>query len=109
MSKPRMGRPPVAAAAKRTARITVYLTEEELSALRRRAEGAGLRLAVYCRQALLGVRLSSRVNQTARRELRRIGNNLNQLAYRANATGRLGEWHALKSVLDAIRVKLEEL
>ena len=109
MSKPRMGRPPVVAAAKRSARITVYLTEEELSALRRRAEGAGLRLAVYCRQALLGVRLSSRVNKTALRQLSRIGNNLNQLAYHANATGRLGEWHDLRSVLDEIRAKTREL
>ena len=109
MAEKHIGRPPVADEDKRRGHITLYLTKAEVALLRQRAGDAGLRPAVYCRKAAMGARLPSRVNRTAHRELSRIGNNLNQLAYHANATGRVAEWHELKSVLDAIRVKAKEL
>jgi hypothetical protein len=40
------------------------------------------------------------------RHLARIGNNLNQLAYVANATGRLAVERALDAVLDELRATL---
>ena len=109
MAKDRMGRPRVADADKRSMRMAVYFTKAEASSVQQRASAAGLRPAVYCRSVVLRVRLSSRVTKTALHQLSRIGNNLNQLAYHANASGRVAEWHELMSVLRAIRAKMDEL
>ncbi len=68
-----------------------------------------LRRAAYCRQVLVGARIRSQVDQAARRELNSIGVNLNQLAYHANATGRLQQLRELRSVLAAILSNVDEL
>ena len=63
----------------------------------------------YCRAALLGAKLRGRVDSTAAYQLQRIGNNLNQLAYHANATGRLGLEAEHRALLEEVRAAIREL
>ena len=104
-----VGRPALAAAQKRTAHVMLRFSPEEAAELDRAAQAAGLQRAVYCRRVVLGVPLRRKVDRAARLDLNRIGVNLNQLAYHANATGRLQELQELRSVLEAIRSKVAEL
>lgn len=63
----------------------------------------------FSNEVLVGARIRSQVDQAARRELNSIGVNLNQLAYHANATGRLQQLRELRSVLAAILSNVDEL
>jgi len=73
---------------RRTATVTVQVTPTERAELDERAEAAGVRMSDYIRAAALGYRLTVRhpITERAVAELAAIGNNLNQLARRANAT-----------------------
>jgi hypothetical protein len=86
--KKKGGRPP--STTKRDQQITVLLTKLEKLALRKRAEKAGLNLSDYGRQMVLTgkaqVRLTPEENATLN-EVARLGNNLNQIAHKANADG----------------------
>ena len=104
-----VGRPALAAAQKRTVHVMLRFSPEEAAELDRTAQAAGLQRAVYCRRVVQGVPLRRKVDRAARLELNRIGVNLNQLAYHANATGRLQELQELRSVLEAVRTKVAEL
>ena len=55
--------------------------------------------SVYLREAGLGARLSRKVNDAAYHAFSRIGNNVNQLAHIANATGELPDEVRLRAVL----------
>ena len=70
--------------------MTIYLTRLEELAIKKRAEKAGLNLSDYGRQMVLTgqaqVRLSPEENATLN-EVARLGNNLNQIAHKANADG----------------------
>lgn len=109
MAIPRTGRPRLDAARKRTVLVSVRFSSEELKEVDRKAAVAGLRRAAYCRKVVLGARIRSLADHAARGELRRLGNNLNQLAYHANATGRLQQLGELRSVLEAVKAKVREL
>ena len=106
---PRTGRPRLDAAKKRTVAVMVRFSPEEIQEIDRKASAAALRRAAFCRRVLVGVRIRSQVDQETRRELNRIGVNLNQLAYHANATGRLQQLGELRSVLAAVRSKVDAL
>lgn len=86
--KKRGGRPP--SDTKRDQQITVCLTKLEKLALKRRAQKAGLNLSDYGRQMVLTgkaqVRLSPEENATLN-QVAKLGNNLNQIAHKANADG----------------------
>ena len=109
MSTRRVGRPSLPAAQKRTIEVKLRFSQEEAAIVDRAAVALSLRRAAYCRQAVMGVRIRSQVDRSARRELRRIGNNLNQLAHHANATGQLQELLQLRAALAELRVKVREL
>lgn len=71
-----------------TERLEVRFTRQQLDALRRRAVEAGVPLATFARAALTGEtprRRPARIAQAAIRQLASVGNNLNQLARRANS------------------------
>lgn len=82
------GRPP--SATKRDQQITVLLTRLEKLAIQKRAEKAGLNLSDYCRQMVLSgqaqVRLTPEENAVLN-QVAKLGNNLNQIAHKANADG----------------------
>jgi len=86
--KKKGGRPPNPK--KRDKKINLYVTGLEELAIKKRAERAGLNLSDYCRQIVLTgqaqVRLTPEENATLN-EVARLGNNLNQIAHKANADG----------------------
>jgi len=86
--KKRGGRPP--SPHKREEHITIYLSKLEKLVMQRRAEKTGLNLSDYGRQMILTgsaqVRLTAAENETLN-QVARLGNNLNQIAYKANAEG----------------------
>jgi hypothetical protein len=63
----------------------------------------------FVREAAVGYRLSTRVDDEAVRQLARLGVNLNQPARVANATGQVGEAAALARVLESIHRALDRL
>lgn len=92
-----------------TLKITV--TDGELDQVRQRAEAAGLTVSAYVRQAMLGSAPRAKraaTNAAAIRELTAIGNNLNQLARRANA-GRFPVEPAIQEALDELAAAVERL
>ena len=99
----RGGRPRLPEGERRTYRVGVSLSEAEREAVAAKAEAAGLSPAAYLRQAGLGARLSSRVNDRAYHQLSRIGVNVNQMARVANQTGRLPELDVLRAILAEVR------
>ena len=83
------------------------VTPAELLAIQEQAARAGLSLSEYCRRVILRHRVKAAVTDrdvAALAELNRIGVNLNQLARRANTSGkvppRLAE--TLTTVLTAV-------
>ncbi len=86
--KKRGGRPP--SPQKREEHITIYLSKLEKLAMQRRAQKAGLNLSDYGRQMILTGKVQARLtveeNETLN-QVARLGNNLNQIAYKANTEG----------------------
>ena len=85
----RMARPRLDVSDRRTRTVGVRLTSAEAVDLADRAAAVGLTTASYVRRAALGRRIRSvavlRLGADDRRELGRIGVNLNQLARAMNA------------------------
>lgn len=97
------GRPRKPEEEKRTESHGLYLSKKEKLELEKRSEAAGLSINEYLRRSALGGEpVQSKSDQKTRRELRWIGNNLNQLARRANK----GE---LPEVAEAVEDGIEEL
>lgn len=86
--KKKGGRPP--STQKRDQQITVLLSKLEKLVIQKRAEKAGLNLSDYSRQIVLTgkaqARLTAAENETLN-QVARLGNNLNQIAHKANADG----------------------
>jgi len=102
----------VDAAHRRTEVLSVRLLPHEHQKLTRRADLCGTPLSTYLRTAALGTiprARPRRVEEKAIYHLGRIGNNLNQLAYVANATGRLGDTRHLNEVLTQILSAIRHL
>ena len=88
--------PRPAIAQKRNHQLNVALRDDELADLRARADARGLTLVDYARAALLNMRvasysvvLPSKLDRLNHEQLKRIGNNLNQIARQLNALDRL--------------------
>lgn len=82
------------ASTNRPQRITLRLSEVESRRITRRAKSCGLSKSAYVRQLIVGYepKESPPADYFAMtRELKEIGNNLNQLAFVANATGLIDE------------------
>ena len=89
----RTGRPRMAKGEGRTASLPpVRITPAELAIVQEQAARAGLSLSDFSRRVILRKRVAPAITDTdeaALAELARIGVNLNQLARRANASGKV--------------------
>jgi hypothetical protein len=85
-----------------SATVTIQVTPSQRAELDKRAAAAGVRLSDYARAALLDFQLNVRSPLTERGiyELGAIGNNLNQLARRANTTEQIDP----QELSDALRL-----
>lgn len=99
---------------KRDRQLNIALHQSEVEALRARAEARGMRLVDYARASLLtmrvasvGVVLPSKLERLNLEQLKRIGNNLNQIARQLNGLGQVvpGE---LSETLNAVRQLLRD-
>ncbi|MBQ9721398.1 MAG: MobC family plasmid mobilization relaxosome protein [Oscillospiraceae bacterium] len=73
---------------KRNLHISVWMNEQEYRHLKKQAELAGLGIDPFIRSLVAGVQIRPRPPDTypaLLRELSAIGNNINQIAYWANA------------------------
>ena len=69
----------------RTKRVTFRVTEEEYQQLEELAYGSYRLISVYCRDCVFGKEITVIPGvDDASKQLRRIGNNLNQLTWRVN-------------------------
>jgi hypothetical protein len=98
------------ASERRTARLSVKLTPTEQQALAAHAASQGATPSTFARELIFrrsaAVVAATRRNPEAAellRELSAIGNNLNQLAHRANETRRIASENALLVALDLHR------
>lgn len=69
-----------------------WLNREEASILKKKAKKAGLTEADFVRCLVMNVVIKEKPDERfydVIKELRAIGNNLNQIAYKANATGNI--------------------
>lgn len=92
-------------ATRRTELLRVRLSEDERRTIRARAEECGKPTSTFVRELALGSvprARSGRLEEKLVYHLGRIGNNLNQLTRRANATGRLPERRYLDAVLEEL-------
>ena len=86
--KKKGGRPPNPQ--KRDKQITVLFSGVEYLAIKRRAQTARLPLSDYCRQLVLTGKAEARLTpeqNTLLNQVASLGNNLNQIAKRANTDG----------------------
>ena len=91
----------------RTKKITVRLTDKEYSKLREMSETSGLKMEPVIRKLLVGYEIRPRPNATyikLIKGLSAVGNNLNQIAHLANATGKITEeqWKETHQLLEKI-------
>lgn len=92
------------AARGRTKRLLLRVSPQEKALIERNAADLGLGLSAYLRAVGQGRRLTPQrpaINDEAIRQLASIGNNLNQIARRANS-GLTVDAKALRSVLAAV-------
>lgn len=103
--RPRIGRPRKAEAEKRAERLPApRVTAAELAHVQAQAARAGLDVAEFCRRAALRQRIAqarAAADDALLLELNRVGVNLNQIARRLNASGRLPPH--LPEVLEEVR------
>ena len=86
---------------KRPRHVSVWMNETEYRHLKKQAEIAGMGLDPFIRSLIAGVQLRPRPpDEYTRllRELSAIGNNINQIAYWANATRSIRE----PEIVDAV-------
>lgn len=108
----RGGRPALPPGKQRQCHLSIALTAAERALLDERATLADLRPAVYLRQAALvgAAAVDRRVDLTRLHvELRRIGNNLNQIAHAANTALAADEYPAARAAVASTEGLLAEL
>ncbi len=111
--------PPVAPRAARAARVRyaeprsvgklIRFHPKEWARIERMAKTLKLPPIRFVREAAVGYRVSTRVNEEAIRQLARLGNNLNQMARVANSARQVEHGEALFGVLQDIRATLDRL
>jgi hypothetical protein len=94
---------------KRDRQLNIALRQDELDELKARADASGTRLVDYARGVLLNMRvasysiaLPSRLDRLNHEQLKRIGNNLNQIARQLNALGQVST-PELEACLEELR------
>ena len=76
----------------RNHRVEIYFTKNELETLTKKVRRSGLSREGYCRRVLIGTEVKEAPPADVPvliQEVRRVGNNLNQIMKRANALGLL--------------------
>ena len=89
---------------KRNRRFSLWLNNEEFDRLEKDAQIAGLKKEPYIRKLIMGTEIRPRPPDEfvkILRELSAIGNNVNQLAYKANGLGVI-YINEVRSVQDAL-------
>ena len=79
--------------------IGLWLNDEDYAHLREQCEITGLPVSVLIRHTLAGVQLRQRLPAGLLRMLSSIGNNINQIAYWANAKKSIQEAEIKQAVL----------
>jgi hypothetical protein len=95
---------------RRDRQLNIALRGDEFAAIKSKADASGVRLVDYARTVLLNMRvasyavaLPSRLDRLNHEQLKRIGNNLNQIARQLNALGRYSE-PELEACLQELRL-----
>ena len=97
---------------RRTELLRVRMSPQEHQVINSRADQCGKPVSTFVREVALGSvprARPGRLEEKAIYHLGRIGNNLNQLAYVANATGRLDDTRRLHEVLDNLLQTIRHL
>lgn len=79
---------------KRDRHVSIWMSEQEYRHLKKQADMAGMKVDPFIRNLVTGVQLRPRppdAYAALLRELSAIGNNVNQIAYWANARGSISE------------------
>ena len=96
---------------KRQKQLTVRFTDEEYAALKGKADIAGMKMESFVRQLVEGCTIKPRPPDSyvkLSQQVAAIGNNLNQLAHIANATGKVSD-HSLQQAQRLMEEILELL
>lgn len=96
------GRPKKAEEDRRTISHGLYLSENEKEELEDRAEQAGMSINEFLRRRALGKPVTPEADKNLRGELGAIGNNINQIARRANQ-------HRMEGLEEAARAEFQRL
>ena len=97
----------------RSKKISIRLSEKEYAHLKEQADLAGLKIEPFLRNLISGVKMKPRPQEEWAeliRQISAVGNNINQIAHRANIHG-LTDKHTLLNVqqeLAKIRQKMDE-
>ncbi len=97
---------------KQTVVVSVRLSTEERELLSERAVICGKPISTFIREVSLGSVPKARPGHLERKaiyHLSRIGNNLNQLARTANATGQLEDARRIEAALEEVTRAIERL
>ena len=96
---------------KRTKKKTFRFSVEELEKLNRKMEVAGITFSEYSRKCLLNKKIDSKYDRDTVIQLRRIGNNLNQIAKRINTSDKeiQNQNYNLMSVLDQLKNIIKQI
>lgn len=85
------------------ARIELRISNEDKEKLKEKAAAAGYRsVSKYIRDCALGKKITARVDIDAVYNLRKVGNNLNQIARQINTEKKDETLFALKSDIEAL-------
>lgn len=96
---------------KRPHRVIMHLNEKELNSLNDKVKQTGYKREVFLRLLIAGYEPPLRPKKDFYdmiRQLRQIGNNLNQLCIVANKTGNI-DYHKLKYALDTLNKSIVEI
>ena len=100
---------------RRDRQLNIALSADELAELAARADARGLRVVGYARATLLSMKvasyavvLPSKLDRLNHEQLKRIGNNLNQIARQLNALGRV-DMPELEACLAEIRALIAKV
>ena len=99
---------------KRNRRFSLWLNDEEFNRLERNAEIAGLKKEPYIRKLIMNTEIRQRPpDEFARilKELSAIGNNINQLAYKANGLGviYISEVRAVRDAVEKLYAEVKRM
>ena len=98
----------------RSKKISISLSEKEYAHLKEQADLAGLKIEPFLRNLISGVKMKPRPQEEWAeiiRQISAVGNNINQIAHRANIHGLTDKQTllAVKESLDKLWQKMDEL